>query len=176
MMTRAHLLQRLLAVASTAAVASCGSSHDDLPVSAAAAQRAHLSAVPEIDRCTPATDPTGGPCCKVLECYTPPGDATCAPPPEGPADLGPGTAPLCIGGASGACHCGPIEGPFAGPYEGPTPFVESDFAFCADYQELPFHNGTCCYFVPIRGCTGRPLVVEGSPLVARLRARDDWAA
>ena len=42
---------------------------------------------------------------------------------------------------------------------------------------VPVTPGTCCYLegVVIAGCEGRPLIVEGAPLIAEVVTRTDWA-
>ena len=59
---------------------------------------------------------------------------------------------------SGSCLCDDgIQGPFA---QNPT-------------QET-VKAGTCCYVISSIGCEGRPLLVDGTPLISALTRRCDW--
>jgi hypothetical protein len=122
-----------------------------------------------------------GPCCKYLECYTPPEGHACLPAPSGtgyPAKGDPTIPPLCVGVGSGTCTCGPIEGPFAGPVGDPTQFKDAGISSCIGVQQTPpvspYQDGTCCYLVPIEGCEGRPLFVEGALRKAAVQRGAAW--
>jgi hypothetical protein len=120
-----------------------------------------------------------GPCCKYLECYTPPAGQACLPAPTDAGTTGdPGIPPLCVGVGSGSCSCGSIEGPFAGPIGDPTQFKDAGSGHCIGAQQTPpvspYQDGTCCYLVPIMGCEGRPLLVEGGLRKAAVRRGEAW--
>lgn len=94
-----------------------------------------------------------GQCCVEPMCFTPEHGA-CPPADQvGSAEL-PEFPP-----GSGTCGCSPVEGPFAPrkDHEAATP-------------------GSCCYLVGSIGCTGRPLLVNGSLRVAASARRSDWSS
>ena len=63
-------------------------------------------------------------------------------------------APLPLG----KCLCGAgVQGPFA-----------------ANPADQPVKTGTCCYVISSIGCDGRPLLVDGAPIVSPLTRRSDW--
>jgi hypothetical protein len=73
----------------------------------------------------------------------------------------PDAAPEKLGTSfgSGSCLCGdtPIQGPFA-----KNPAHDPEMA------------GTCCYVVSSITCEGRPLLVDGTPLVSEVTQRCAW--
>ena len=92
-----------------------------------------------------------GQCCATALCYTPDDGSECVAPDAAPGKLG-----KFYG--SGSCLCGPsIQGPFA---KNPT--------------HEPTMAGTCCYVVSAITCEGRPLLVDGIPLISSLTQRGDW--
>jgi hypothetical protein len=94
-----------------------------------------------------------GRCCAEALCYTPDDGSQCVPPAEAPQKLG-----TFYG--SGSCLCGgeePIQGPFA---QNPA--------------HTPEQPGTCCYVISSITCEGRPLLVDGAPIVSALTRRCDW--
>jgi len=93
-----------------------------------------------------------GQCCADALCYTPEDGKACVAADSAPEKLG-----KFYG--SGACLCGAesLRGPFA-----PNPAHE------------PRKAGTCCYVISSITCDGRPLLVEGAPLVSALTQRRDW--
>jgi hypothetical protein len=46
---------------------------------------------------------------------------------------------------------------------------------CYWYGGGSFENGECCYSFTSGSCCGRPLLVEGKPLLASVRQSDQWA-
>ena len=93
-----------------------------------------------------------GQCCAEALCYTPENGDDCVDPNDAPNKLG-----TFYG--SGSCLCGGtgIEGPFA-----------------ANPTHEPEKPGTCCYVISSITCEGRPLLVDGSPLISALMQRCDW--
>ncbi|HKO52918.1 MAG TPA: hypothetical protein VJV79_34655 [Polyangiaceae bacterium] len=92
-----------------------------------------------------------GQCCGQALCYTPNAGSECVPPTEAPEKLD-------VGYGSGSCLCGDeIQGPFA-----------------ANPAHEPEKPGTCCYVISSIGCDGRPLLVDGAPVVSALTQRGDW--
>ena len=89
-----------------------------------------------------------GQCCSEAVCFTPESGGECQSPEA-----------LVTGYGSGSCLCGtvPIQGPFA-----PNP------------AHRPATADKCCYVISSIGCDGRPLLVNGTPLVAELTQRCDW--
>ena len=98
-----------------------------------------------------------GQCCISAHCYTPDAGACLAADQRPPIPLPPG---------SGSCGCSP-EGVGRSTLKGP---------YAPNPDGMPFPDGSCCYLVGAIGCEGRPLVVEGTAIVAPLAARDDWCA
>jgi hypothetical protein len=92
-------------------------------------------------------------------CYTPAGNAACAAP-EGVREVLSEFPP-----GSGKCNCSLGEDASAG-VAGP---------FAPNPEDTPRTTGSCCYLVGSITCTGRPLMVDGEPLIAALVARSDWA-
>ncbi|HYP97348.1 MAG TPA: hypothetical protein VER96_01655 [Polyangiaceae bacterium] len=94
-----------------------------------------------------------GQCCAEALCYTPADGSECAAPNDAPAKLG-----TFYG--SGSCLCGEapaIRGPFA-----------------ANPTDEPKQPGSCCYVISSITCEGRPLLVDGTPIVCSLVERSDW--
>ncbi len=91
-----------------------------------------------------------GQCCGNALCYTPEDGAECVAPEDAPKALG-----KFYG--SGQCLCGETQGPFA-----------------SNPAHQPEQDGTCCYVVSSITCDGRPLLVDGDPVVAELARRADW--
>lgn len=92
-----------------------------------------------------------GQCCAEALCYTPDDGSECVGPDEAPQKLN-----TFYG--SGSCLCGDaIQGPFA---ENPT--------------HEPEKPGTCCYVIASITCEGRPLLVDGAPILSALTGRCDW--
>ena len=107
-------------------------------------------------------DPDWGPqCCFTASCYTPDAGAACA------TNLHSAELSFLRTPNSGVCGCNvPSEGlpGVAGPFA-PNPADDS-----------VRREGSCCYLVGRIGCTGRPLVVQGTLQVAPLVERADWAS
>jgi len=95
-----------------------------------------------------------GQCCAEALCYTPDDGSECVASEAAPNKLG-----TFYG--SGSCLCGaePIRGPFA-----------------ANPAHDPAQAGTCCYVISSITCEGRPLLVDGAPLLSALTRRRDWLA
>ncbi len=93
-----------------------------------------------------------GQCCAEALCYTPESGSHCVAPDAAPEKLGKSYG-------SGKCLCDPdaIQGPFA-----TNPAHEPEQAV------------TCCYVLTSIACDGRPLLVDGAPLVSGLTQRRDW--
>src|SRR6187551_482965 len=93
-----------------------------------------------------------GRCCAEALCYTPDDGADCVAPDAAPQKLG-----TFYG--SGSCLCGDdgIQGPFA---QNPT--------------HETVKAGSCCYVISSISCDGRPLLVDGTPLISALTRRCDW--
>ena len=94
-----------------------------------------------------------GQCCAEALCYTPDDGSGCVEPDSAPEKLD-----RFYG--SGSCLCGgsePIQGPFAN-----NPAHE------------PQKPGTCCYVISSIGCDGRPLLVDGAPVVSALVGGCAW--
>ena len=86
-----------------------------------------------------------GQCCTAVSCYTPPNGSDCVLAKDAPLPLG-----KCLCGAG-------VQGPFA-----------------ANPADQPVKTGTCCYVISSIGCDGRPLLVDGAPIVSPLTRRSDW--
>ncbi len=99
-----------------------------------------------------------GRCCVKAVCDVPQPSGFCASSPDHGLPAG-----------SGTCGCSPFEGferdGIEGPYA-PNP---------ADPADPSADDGQCCYLVATITCTGRPLIVGGAFVVARLVLRSDWA-
>ena len=94
-----------------------------------------------------------GQCCADALCYTPKDGSECVAPKDAPDRLG-------VWYGSGECLCdAEIRGPFA-----------------ANPAHKPQMEGTCCYVISSIGCDGRPLLVDGAPVVSELTRRVDWVA
>ena len=92
-----------------------------------------------------------GQCCTDALCYAPTDGKECVAADDAPEKLG-------RWWGSGSCLCGGrIQGPFA-----------------ANPAHAPSEPGTCCYVIGSIGCDGRPLLVDGTPIVSELRRRSDW--
>lgn len=91
-----------------------------------------------------------GQCCAKALCYTPEDGADCVAPEAAPTALGKSYG-------SGSCMCGETQGPFA-----------------SNPAHQPAQDGTCCYVISSITCEGRPLLVDGEPVVAELSRRADW--
>jgi len=46
--------------------------------------------------------------------------------------------------------------------------------FAANPAHKPEQPGTCCYVITSIICEGRPLLVDGAPIVCTLMERGDW--
>jgi hypothetical protein len=101
-----------------------------------------------------------GPCCVEAHCYTPDDGAACVTEPLVTALRG--LVPFPSGSGSCSCTLPDSELAAAGPFA-PNPDAE------------PSTDGECCYLVAKIGCTGRPLMVAGQPVIAALVSRTDWA-
>jgi hypothetical protein len=94
-----------------------------------------------------------GQCCAEALCYTPDNQSECVAPKDAPEKLG-----TFYG--SGSCLCGgeeSIQGPFA-----------------KNPAHTPEQAGTCCYVISSITCEGRPLLVDGAPIISPLTRRCDW--
>jgi hypothetical protein len=94
-----------------------------------------------------------GRCCAEALCYTPHDGSECVTPEAAPEKLG-----TFYG--SGSCLCGgeePIQGPFA-----------------KNPAHTPEQAGTCCYVISSITCEGRPLLVDGAPIISAPTRRCDW--
>jgi len=93
-----------------------------------------------------------GQCCAEALCYTPDNGSQCVAADAAPQELGRSYG-------SGSCLCGGdgIQGPFA---QNPT--------------HEPEQAGTCCYVISSITCEGRPLLVDGTPVISALTRRCDW--
>lgn len=100
-----------------------------------------------------------GQCCADAHCYTPRDGSSCRPA-DNVRDLLPQFPP-----GSGECNCNLAEDARTG-VAGP---------FAPNPAHTPRTAGQCCYLVGSISCTGRPLMVDGQPLLAELSARSDWA-
>jgi hypothetical protein len=95
-----------------------------------------------------------GQCCAKARCYTPEVGTECVAPDAAPEKLG-------TSFGSGSCLCGatPVQGPYAN-----------------NPAHDPEEAGTCCYVVSSISCDGRPLLVDGTPLVSAATRRCDWVS
>jgi hypothetical protein len=100
-----------------------------------------------------------GQCCADAHCYTPSDGSSCRPA-DNVRDLLSEFPP-----GSGECNCNLAEDASTG-VAGP---------FAPNSAHTPRTAGQCCYLVGSISCTGRPLMVDGQPLLAELSTRSDWA-
>jgi len=112
-----------------------------------------------------------GQCCFKASCYTPTAGESCA---STEAILANANAPIGqrkgpgigLPPGSGSCGCSlPDEDrpALAGP-------------FASNPAHTPEQAGSCCYVLGAISCTGRPLVVDGTQLIASVIERSDWLA
>lgn len=99
-----------------------------------------------------------GQCCAEALCYTPETGSDCAAPSDAPEKLGKSYG-------SGRCLCTPVGTEGIEAIGGP---------FAANPAHTPEQPGSCCYVISSIACEGRPLLVDGAPIVCSLMERRDW--
>ena len=104
-----------------------------------------------------------GQCCVKAHCYTPEGGTGCATAQQIAMRAFRTTPPYPPGSGTCTCRLG----------EGTQEYTAGPFA--ANPADPARPEGACCYLVGSISCVGRPLMVEGVPLLAEVVARSDWA-